>query len=290
MQKADIDEKKNYEKACLKFNTLFCIEKLTDKEENKSTINNFDGGDKGRGIVTYLKERAWNEMSSGDSCYYLIKDKQTREIAAFFSLKCGLLYEHESYEELNPDDAEFVDLLVDALIKEDQSTLTSYKASELYTDERFLELYNDAKKRIEDSENRKRTGTINVKNTYSAVEIQNFCKNYLYSRRNETPPIGVLVFWIAIVQKMLEIRKTAGCKYAYLFAADHDLISHGDEYRLISYYRTNLHFKNIENSSLAVIRPRYDKSCYEMFAQLSDLEKDQHAIWDTYADILNNED
>ena len=68
----------------------FSCERLSDKQENKELIKNFKS-EKGRSLVRYLQHLAWDEDTEGKTAYYLIKDPDN-EIALFFSLKCGALF------------------------------------------------------------------------------------------------------------------------------------------------------------------------------------------------------
>lgn len=239
----------NKEKAHRIFSALFYTEKLTDDAENLNLIKNFDGGLNGGGLTTYLQKSAYKEMESGDSCCYLVKDKQTNEIVAYFSLKCGLLCERSNYDNLNDDDREFVNLLIDAIVDNDQEALTNYKASRLYSDQDFKKLYKDALNYIEAQKNKNNT-SLDVKSTHAAIEIQNLCRNFAYKpSRNFITPIGFQIFWLAIVPKLFEVAKIVGCKYVYLFAADQGLDDSSEiNHRLISYYQNSLHFKKFRVS------------------------------------------
>lgn len=46
---------------------------------------------KGKGLEVYLKKLALNEEESGESRTYLVRDSQTNEIVAYFSLRAGLI-------------------------------------------------------------------------------------------------------------------------------------------------------------------------------------------------------
>ncbi len=270
------------------FDSHYYIEKLTDNDDNRMLIENFCGGEYGKGVENHLKKCAWEEMIKGDSCYYLVKDSSSREVAAYFSLKCGLLYEAERYESLSDEDRDFVNMLADAIRDNNQSLLTDYKATEMYTDDQFAKLYEDAKAIIKAEKARADNGTINVKNTYSAIEIQNICKNFNYSQPEDIKaPIGFLVFWLAIVPLIIKVSNIAGCQYAYLFAADYDyILGNSDHAKLITYYRNNFQFESIGGVALAVIKPQYDTSCYEMYSTVAKLKENMYTIWNMYSDVL----
>lgn len=285
--KNNSQEMTNKEKARQNFSALFYTEKLTDNAENRKLVQSFDGGPNGQGLTSYLQEHAYEEMENGDSCCYLVKDRNTKEIVAYFSLKCGLLYERSHYDNLNEEDRDFVDLLIDAIRNNDQSTLTQYKESGLYSDQDFLSFYRDAQDYVKAQQNNNKT-SLDVKSTHAAIEIQNLCKNFAYKpSRDFVAPIGFQIFWLAIVPKIFEVAKIVGCKYVYLFAADQGLLDENEaKYRLISYYQNSLHFKNTQSSPLAVVRPQYDIGCYEMYNSISELKKDFTQIWDIYGDLI----
>ncbi len=69
----------------------FSCERLSHEQENKKLIKRFENV-KGRSLVSYLKSLAWDEDVECKTAYYLIKSPDN-EIALFFSLKCGALFD-----------------------------------------------------------------------------------------------------------------------------------------------------------------------------------------------------
>lgn len=272
-----------YEIAKKAFDDQYYIEKITDDERNKEQIKTFNGGDKGLGLERNLKNYGWSETNIGDSSYYLVKDKHSKEIATFFSIKCGLLYEPQHYENLQSDDREFVDLLVEAIETQNDAAIADYKASELYTLDKFKTLYNDAIKLIEAKKNKEQSGSINVKYTYSAIEVQNLCRNHDYEIPNTVKaPIGFQTFWFVIVPIIEKVASLIGCRYVYLFAAD---ASDTDKFHLIEYYKNRWGFESLADIALSVIRPEYDNNCEEMYTSVTDLVEAQKNIWEQFADV-----
>lgn len=275
-----------YEKAKRIFDAHYIVEKLTADDQNRTLIKQFDGGEYGVNLAAQLVMNGWREMEEGDSAYYLIKDKSSHKIAAYFSLKAGLLYESNDYEHLESTEREFVDLLIAAMEEKDNQLLQDYKASGYYSIEKYDTLYHKAEDIIEARENHKNTGSINVKRTFSAVEIQNLCRNFDYNPPQDIDaPIGLQTFWFAAVPRILEVSDIIGCKYAYLFAADKDYrLSSVDRYSLIEYYKNSFLFNGMIDDALAVIRPKYDEFCYEMYCEISELRNNRYVVWDRYAD------
>ena len=191
------------------------------------------------------------------------------------------MYEPFGYENLESDDRDFVDLLIDAIIQDDKKLLTDYEASGMYTIDKFQELYENALDVIEARKSKKESGSINVKSTYSAIEVQNLCRNHLYSKPEDIKaPIGLQTFWFSIVPLIEKVASLVGCKYVYLFAADQS-----DSCQLVEYYKNRWGFVSLADLSLSVIRPKYDFQCFEMYTSVKKLMDYQKIIWDQYADV-----
>ena len=70
---------------------LFYYEHLFDSSDNLNLIQNFYvSNSSGVGLERYIKELAESDEKDGSARTYLVKDKFTREIVAYFSLKTGL--------------------------------------------------------------------------------------------------------------------------------------------------------------------------------------------------------
>ena len=71
-------------------NDIFTLEHLS--QEDYCDIQKFYvGNPKGKGLEEYLKYAALNEEIKGDTRTYLVRDNETNEIAAYFSLRTGLI-------------------------------------------------------------------------------------------------------------------------------------------------------------------------------------------------------
>ncbi len=72
-------------------NTVFTCEHLHDSAENASLIKGFTvKKDKGEGLAYFVRELAEENESSGENCTYLVKDRNTHELAGYFALRTGL--------------------------------------------------------------------------------------------------------------------------------------------------------------------------------------------------------
>ena len=69
---------------------IFLLEHLS--AEDTSDISKFYvENPKGKGLENYLKRNALNEEIVGETRTYLVRDTQTNEIVAYFSLRAGLI-------------------------------------------------------------------------------------------------------------------------------------------------------------------------------------------------------
>lgn len=68
------------------------VESLRKSDNNKEDIKQFSQSKGGSAIVEYLKGEAWDKDASNDTKVFLVRDKNTREIAYYYALNCGILY------------------------------------------------------------------------------------------------------------------------------------------------------------------------------------------------------
>lgn len=72
-------------------NELFYYEHLLDSTENLELIKSFYVKEKyGKGLESYLKKNAYNDEIRDEARTYLVKDKKTKELVGYFSLKAGM--------------------------------------------------------------------------------------------------------------------------------------------------------------------------------------------------------
>lgn len=79
----------------------FFIEHLFDSDENENLIADFKALNGAKGLENYLKYQALKDEESMNARTYLVKDKSTKELAGYFSLRSGLItiqVYHESFD------------------------------------------------------------------------------------------------------------------------------------------------------------------------------------------------
>lgn len=155
--------------------------------------------------------------------------------------------------------------------------------------------------------------TKNVQKTYPAIDIKFLCRDANYKPEIEISfKFGVYVFWEIVVPHILKISKLTGCKYVYLFAADRSEVDqddaqtdnpaiYGKDYdaddaydsihlkrkneedirKLVSYYQNDLKFRPV--SEFTILKPHFERSCYAMIQEVTDLERKRESIWESHA-------
>ena len=273
----------------------FRCERLRDNDDNQTLIQFFRNNE-GSGLVTKLRRAAWNEDKLGSTAYYVVKNAED-EIVLFFSLKCGVLFDpnhvKDHMEIFGGDDYGKV---WDAILRPEEAALPALQAIRhqdpanvllrYETEEdaasmkvlvdnltlpRVLALYhriaNDVdfmkrtkvEKKFEPNPN-----IIRVPETFSAVEIVEFCKDEITSSCWNKKLMGgrsmaVTLFWHFVAQKILDINELIGSEYVFLFAADYGLQPFQKGIgKLIRFYR-DLHFDY--SVDLGTAKPVYDYQC-----------------------------
>lgn len=259
---------------------------MSKNRKNKNKIKKFTATDRGKNLEEYLKNKAWSDDSKGETRVYLVKDEDD-EIVLFFSLKCGLLYKKYIYDKLEKIEKDYVDMIVEAKMKNDVQAVQDYYEIEIFEDDRRTGLFQIANERFEiKRENIKLNDELNahkVEECFSAIELQYFCKNNSYKPKKILDvPIGVGVFWEVIVPLVCDINETIGCRYLYLFAADNT--NNKNEKDLVKYYKTSLKFDDI--GDLIVVKPYYDIGCYSLYQEISELGTNREVIWQQFSDVL----
>lgn len=270
------------------FGKKFSVERLSCKPENKELIKLFVAPEKGKKLGEYLHENAWTDDMEGGTKVYLIKDENDF-LVAFFSVKCGLLYDSHDYEKLKGDELEFVNLVVEQyemnLSERDETIQAYYDYFDQISDERKDKLMEIAFQRFDDSEEVRTSkdgkSVVRVRETYSAIEIAHFCKNVNYKYDIDSMQgvsLGSGLFWMQIMPKIQEIINLVGCQYLYLFVADN---SDYEKVRsLIRYYKDDFKFDELQD--LMIIKPDYDRKCQAMIQEVSEIEQDGDAFWARY--------
>lgn len=263
---------------------------LTYSKENKEILNGFISKKENNTLEEYIKNKAWEEDLNGETRVYLVKDK-SGDIVLFFSVRCGLLVEEYSAEKLPEDKQNFVDTVVDSILKNDTSTekyLYEY-GCECYAYEECDRLFKIAKNRVHSKNESKVIGqfnTIKVHKCIPAIEVAHLCKNESFQvPQGLDIPIGFGVFWEIIVPLVIDVAEVIGCKYVYLFAADRtDKQKEDIDRKLVSYYKNHFKFSECEET-IKFIKPEYDNYCYGLIQEVAELKTNREAIWTEFSDI-----
>ena len=255
-------------------------QRLKDDDKNFDLVGNFSNNINDD-IAHTLRNEAFEEDESNIVAYYIVKHPND-QILFFFSLKCGLLFDHF----INPELLNQLQKLSKELkVIADEKSLTSQQKKDVRDvmekirvskgvtrdDLRKLRQYKlDILEELEkefDNENIARVGT-----TFSGIELVHFCSNTdaddTWANLGLPQFRGTTIFWYFVVPKVLEILNYVGCQYLFLFAADRSK----DE-KLVRYYEDQLNFKRPDD--LATAKPFYDFFCKFMCHEISSLEKER---------------
>lgn len=262
-------------------------QRLKTDAKNLYLVENFSN-DINDDIAQTLRNEAFEEDEANTVAYYVVKHPND-QILFFFSLKCGLLFDHF----INPDLLKQLQKLSEELTDiSDERTLTSIQKQDVRDvmekirtskgvtkDDlhKLRQLKLDILEELEkefDNENIARVGI-----TFSGIELVHFCSN---TDANDTwsnlglPQLrGTTIFWYFIVPQVLETLKYVGCQYLFLFAADKSK----DE-KLIRYYEDQLNFKRPDD--LATAKPFYDFTCKFMCHEISSLAKEREDFLENF--------
>jgi hypothetical protein len=276
----------------------YVCQRLTADPGNKKLVKNFSN-DRNSRLAENLKECGWEDDVSGSATYYLIKDHQNR-IVMYFSLKCGALFDPMDLEELNrqiettsrtlemvqryrkkiarPEEQELVDQLLQ------DRNVRIFHLEHMLTEE--LEKLNKKYQEAMRDRNFNANGNITqVVQTYPAVELVHFVANDEYrvfwNRLAKKYGFGKphtmaqVMFWYFAAPIISDIRKTLGCQYIYLFAADKSL-----NRRLINFYGSALHFP--QEGDIGCNKPQYDFTCEFMYQEIDILRKFRQDYFDYF--------
>lgn len=236
--KSSIQEQKEYLKNNLK------IEDLRFTDANKEDIKGFKQATKGDVISEYLVDKAWKDDEEHNTKVFLVRDKNTKEIAFYFAINCGILFSDLNIWSMTPEEKKPFDRYVEAIQLLKKPNLTkeeNEKANEQYSSsmgelwevvedpDRVSMLLSLAEEKVQILEEKREvfsdTSEVEhvqqVQETFPAIDIKFLGRNGNYKLPIKLDfRLGVYVFWEIIVPHLLEISEKVGCKYIYLFAAD----------------------------------------------------------------------
>ena len=271
----------------------FTCERLSSNPKNEELIKGFVS-DKGQLLVRYLQEKAWQEDLNSQTAYYLIKYPDN-EIALFFSLKCGALFDPLDENGIAERVQQFRELLriIQGINVEGQERELAIQLLEQFRSGQDIPI-EQIKRRIKasaqnaqnlwsllnkDKQSEENGQIIRVGNTYPGIELVHFCSNDLAKDRWKAygikHPLGEVVFWQYIAPILDTVQQYVGCQYLYLFAADTS-----KDGSLVNYYDVALKFK--QPTEIGTNKPCYDFCCEFMCEEISELRKNRQAYFDNF--------
>lgn len=271
----------------------FSCERLSSKKENKDLIKQFIS-DKGRSLVGYLQHLAWDEDIECKTAYYLIKSPDN-EIAMFFSLKCGALFDplDEEIIEQRAKRAQELLQIIQGINKDGKErefaiqVLEHFRTGQNISVEQIKQHIKRSARQTQkildqlnyDKAHEGNGQIIRVGHTYPGIELVHFCSNDLVKEKwkalNLNHPMGEVMFWRYIAPIIYETQKRIGCQYAFLFAADAS-----EDGVLINYYNVALKFE--QPTDVGTNKPRYDLCCEFMCQEISKLKKNRQEYFDNF--------
>lgn len=271
----------------------FTCERLSCNPENQTLIKNFFS-EKGRSLVWYLQNRAWQEDMECKTAYYLVKNFDN-EIVLFFSLKCGALFDPLDENGIEENARQFQNLLevIQGINGEGQKRdlalqlLERFRSGQNISIEQIkrrikMDAQNARKLLLQLNQDKQSEGNeqiIRVGHTYPGIELVHFCSNDLVKDKWKAyginHPMGEVLFWKFITPIIENIQQYVGCQYLFLFAADTS-----EDGSLINYYDVALKFK--KPTEIGTNKPRYDFCCEFMCEDINELKKNQQAYFDNF--------
>lgn len=257
----------------------FTCERLTAHPENLNLTLRFTNR-RNSGLARTLRSEAWQEDLEGlPTVYYIVKSPEG-QIAMYFSLKCGVLFDPNYVRDVldrYDHNRELLDALADRdcqqwarehveELRRGQGVIPYQKKMTIRSD--FFDAKQARRDIMGDEELEPNERMIRVDEALPAIELVHFCVND-WARREWAGykmghPMGEVLFWNFVVPKMLQINRLIGCEYAYLFAADSSR-----DGTLINYYENALHFERLKH--IGAIKPQYDFYCIFMAKRLHGL-------------------
>lgn len=261
-------------------------QRLSSDSDNMYLVESFYN-DTNDTIAQTLKNEAYGEDESKSIAYYIVKHPNG-QILFFFSLKCGLLFDHfirpDLLEQLQKFAKELSDISDDNTLTPEQrrditDVMEKIRANKGVTKEDIHKLRQQKLDILEELEKEFNADIARVGKTFSGIELVHFCSNSETDDSWENlglPQLrGTVIFWYFVVPMVLEALKYVGCQYMFLFAADKSK----DE-KLVRYYEDQLNFKRPDE--LATAKPFYDFTCKFMCHEISSLEKEREEFFENF--------
>lgn len=269
----------------------YSCERLSSHPENKTLLSLFSS-ERGKQLVLYLKEYAWDEDVQSHTAYYLVKSP-SGEPVLFFSLKCGALFSRIDEKELiqrQNDIHKLLELLqenTDGDAQDDTQQviefLRSGNAPIAAIRDRIEQKHQKNKDILHSIElDRKRewnTQNIQVRKTFPGIEIVHFCASDTVKNEWSTYgfrySFGEVMFWYHIAPIIYETQEKIGCQYVFLFAADTSA-----DGTLVNYYDVSLKFQ--KPNDIGTSKPQYDFCCEFMCQEIANLKRNRQSFFENF--------
>ena len=272
----------------------FVCERLTSNELNESLMDSFVSK-RGASLVKYFKKHGWEEDKSGNTAYYVIKNKQN-EMLMFFSLKCGALFDPLQDEDEVKQDFQRLLILLQAIqnvksegaeVDEANEILTKYQVGDRISIEEFNQIIIKKAKNKKnflshlfgDKEKEDNHNILRVMSTYPGIELVHFCTNDNMKNKwreyHLGHTMGEVLYWKFIAPKFFKVQEIVGCKYAFLFAADLS-----EDGTLVNYYDVTLKFQ--KSLEIGTNKPFYDFCCDFMCQEINDMRKNRERFFENF--------
>lgn len=243
-----------------------------------------DGIEQRQIIDTFVSEKYIEDDKNGNLASFVVFSPSDVPLA-FFSLRCGELFEETSVKKMKIGHNAYVALynlsnnkLTTKSEQEDALERIRMAISEGLSVEDF-ELLEDKKKDWEYDDVIDANKEINkVLKAHPAVELKLFGINdsaKSYWKNLGMPKdikMGESIFFTKVVETLQNMLSYVGCRYVYLFAADREA-----EGQLVQYYRVRLGFAS--NARMTANKPRFDWDCQFLFQDISELLKQKEDFY-----------
>ena len=81
----------------------------------------------GDNISGYLQKNAWKDDCEHNTKVFLVRDKKTRQIAFYFSLNCGILYEELNQLNLKDNERKVFENYVNKMKKNNKNLIKNMR-------------------------------------------------------------------------------------------------------------------------------------------------------------------
>lgn len=255
-------------------NSLVC-ERLSHNDDNLRKVDDFKNS-KNDSLVETLQGCAFEDDIKGDYAFYVIKSA-TGMILAYFSLKCGLLFDKIGDFEILDSKKKLLHLIEKRKLlidnPEDSDRLKSSLDAEITRLKRELKQWAEIEE--QDSIHKR------VAKTHSGIELCHFCINEFALDYweglgfGDNIRMGTCIFWFFIAPIVIETQTRVGARYLYLFAADATA-----EEILINHYRQQMNF-SVEKEVFATL-PVYDFGCRLLSQEINELKRNRDLYFETF--------